>query len=283
MRALQRRLLFLPLLLTLACATTPLDGRERHLLGLRYIGNRYALKQSFDVAPFFRDDSRRLLSRQPPGEVELVVAPSGKAIAPGPKLEVLPAGTRIRVLEVSFPTRLTSFGRPWLTPRERIWVELAVDGRPVSPSYVLLLRPDIATEEEVIREVERLLTPQDLASELAGLSAADQEAVRTRVLAPGMTKRGLELAMGPPYQQKVQGSGADVTEQWMWRTDLGPDRFAHLVNGVVVRVEEETVPVSAASAAPASPASVPQPQPQPPAAAAAAPSTSGTTSLPAVD
>jgi hypothetical protein len=243
--------------LTLACATTAVPKRDRLHVGLRYVGSRFALRQSLDVAPFFRDDSRRLLTPQPPSEVELMVTPRGEAISPGPRLEVLPAGTSVTVVEISFPTPLVAFGRPLFTPRERPWVELAVAGRSLPPTYVLTLRPNVATEEEVVEEIERLLTTNDVAAEVGSLSPADQEAIRTRVVQPGLSKRALELIFGSPLQQRIFGEGADVAEEWTWHTDLGPTRRVHLRNGVVERYEELIRSKATATAAPATASPVP--------------------------
>lgn len=231
------RILTLGFLLASACATTQLSPRDRLHVELRFTNQPRELASSMFVAPFFRDDSRRLLSRQPPDELELLVTPRGKPVLPGEALELLPAGTRVTVVSVGFPTAWEAFSRPLMTPRDRPWVELAVEGRPVSPAYVLVLRPDVASEEEVAAELDKLLTRDDVAAEVLTLPAADQRAVRTRELAPGLTRRGLELAFGTPNLRRIYGDGVGVAEEWIWKSDLDVRRTAFLRDGVVLRVE----------------------------------------------
>lgn len=230
----------LPLLLAMvagACATTPIPSRDQMHVELRYTNQPRQLRASMIVAPFFRDDSRRLLTSQPPDETELLVTPRGKAIAPGDALEILPAGTRVTVMSVSFATRWQSFARPVMTPRERTWVELAVAGRPTQPAFVLALRPDLKTEDEVIAEVERWLTKDDVAAELAALPEADRQLVATRTPAPGVSKRALELAFGEPNRRDVRGEDTSVLEEWMWRSDAGVKRVASLKDGALTKFE----------------------------------------------
>jgi hypothetical protein len=238
MRALPTALFATTVLLLAACATTPLPDRDRLHAELRYTNQPRELKASMFVAPFFRDDSRRLLSLQPPAELELLVTPKGERISPGDPLEILPAGTRVTVVEVGIPTRWKAFARPLMTPADRPWIELAVEGRPVSPSFVLVLRPDLQTEDELAQELDKLLTTDDVASDVRALPAADQLAVRTKQLAPGLTARGLELAFGTPILKKIFGEGSSVAEDWTWKSDANLRRVAHLREGVVVTVDE---------------------------------------------
>lgn len=221
----------------LSCKTHTVTGRERLHLELRYQNLPRQLAMSLHVSPFFRDANRLLLLEDHPDEALLLVNPRGDRIPPGEALEVLPAGTRIRTLRILFPSSLGPIARPLLTPSDRIWVEIAVQGRPARPPYVLVLPPDLDSEEEVVKALDRFLTSSDVASEVAELSEDEQELIKTKELRTGVGARSLELAFGSPALKKIQGKNGLVSEEWSWR---GPEfrRFAFLEDGVVVKVEQ---------------------------------------------
>jgi hypothetical protein len=227
-----------------ACAHTAVPDRDRLHVELGYANAPRQLATSVHVAPFFRDASRRLLSREAPDELALMVTPKGAPILPGRALEVLPAGTRVRVLSVGFPTAWESVARPLMTPRDRVWVELAVDGRPGGPAYVFVLPPSLDSAESVREAIDGLLTREDLAPTLAALSAAERELVRTKILACGVSSKALLLAFGKPYLQRVYGDGVGVAEEWVWQTDT-TRRTAFLRDGVVLRLELPPAPAAA--------------------------------------
>jgi hypothetical protein len=110
------RALVLALFLS-ACATTQVSSRDQLHVDLRTKNQARQLKASVLVTPFFRDASRRLLLMQPPDETELMVTPRNEPISPGNVLEVLPAGTKVRVLAVRFATGWESFSPPPRSPR----------------------------------------------------------------------------------------------------------------------------------------------------------------------
>lgn len=227
-----------------ACAHTAVPERERLHVALGYSNAPRQLATSVWVAPFFRDASRWLLTLDPPAETALLVTPRGEPILPGPALEVLPAGTKVRVVAVGFPTAWEAFSRPLLTPRDRVWVELALDGRPTAPSYVFVLPPAFESGEAVAAAIDGLLTRDDLATEVAALPRADWTLVQSKRLATGVSSRALALAFGKPLMRRVYGDGIGMIEEWVWASDAAR-RTAFLRDGVVTRVDlpERPAPV----------------------------------------
>lgn len=218
-----------------ACAHGPVATRERTHLELRYTNASRQLATSLYAMAFFRDASRRLLAEEPPEEVVLLATPRGQTIPPGELQEILPAGTRVTVLRILFPSGWSAVQRPLLTPTDRIWVELAVEGRPVPPAFVLVLPPDATTEAAVVAEIDRLLSTDKLAQEIAGLSETDRAVIATKTLREGATLRALELAFRKPNLRKIHGDGTTVVEEWTWRGATG-HRTAFLRDGVVERI-----------------------------------------------
>lgn len=223
------------------CASGPPPKRDRLHLELRYTNKPRQLAVSLHAAPFFRDASRRLLTEEHPDHVELIVNPRGETIGPGELLEIFPAGTKVRVLRVLFPSAFGAVGRPLLTPSDRIWVELAIDGRPASPTWVLVLPPDLESESAVVKEVERFVTSESLDTEIAAMSEAEQAVIASKTLAAGVGVRALELAFRKPNLRRIHGDGSHVMEEWTWR-EGAEERVAFLRDGVVERVEVKDAP-----------------------------------------
>lgn len=220
-----------------ACATTLVPSRDRNHVEILLTNQVRQLRSSVVVTPFFRDDSRRLLLKQPPEEVELIVTPRGQPIAPGTVLEVLPAGTRVRVMSVRFPTGWETFSRPLMTPSERPWVEVAIEGRAAKPAYTFVLRPDVRTEDEVVDEIEKWITTTDIAAEVARLPAVDRQVITSREFSPGASRRALELAFGKPLLTRIRGEGTSVLEEWIWRSDASVQRVVYVTDGFANQLE----------------------------------------------
>ena len=240
-------------LLCCACATTAVPGRERDQVNLALTNQVRQLSQSVLVTSFFRDATRRLLLTQPPDEVELVINPRGGRKSPGKVLEVLPAGTPVRILSIDYPTWWTSLTRQLITPSERPWLEVAVEGRTAVPTYVIALRPNLRSADESFDEILRFLTPDDVAGEVARLSESDRRAVQTREVTEGLTMRAVELALGRPNLRDVRGDGSDVIEDWTYRSDAGVRRVLHFRGGVAAGLETVAAADDTAAKAPVKP------------------------------
>ncbi len=212
---------------------------------LRYRNMSFELAQSMFIVPFFDDDSRRLLLRVPPNEEILLETPKGAPILPGAVEGVLPAGTHVTVSKVSFWGGWTQLTRPIVTPRDRPWVEMTVAGHPAQPAFVLVLPPNLASSDAFFEKAAALLTDKPVDQEVASLPAADQEAVRTKKLVPGISARGLELAFGPPLRKDIHGDDTTRLEDWTWRSETMV-RTAHLKDGVVASVDVHAPEAAAA-------------------------------------
>jgi hypothetical protein len=213
----------LPLLLALtACAGNALlPESERVSLQNELTSHARYLKVSFYVTPFFRSDSAWLLTDRSPDETDYLERNDGMPILPGEPLGILPAGTLLRIEDISWPTGLTVAGRELMTPRENPWVYL----RPVEPStpaarlsqgrpFILVLRPDLRTRDEALTEIDRFLSQQDPTPELRNLPMAIVDAVEHKDLAAGMAPEQVQQAWG--YPERIHIDTPKHTQYWTW-------------------------------------------------------------------
>ena len=165
-------LLVLPLLaLATGCASQTLLSAEDRTKLQRDLttgpsSERY-LKASSYLTPFFGDASKRLLTPYPPDEVRLINDTQGNPINPGAVQALMPAGTKVRVLKVEFPTAMVMVERVLYSPRTLPWVYLDVEGAPPGPPVVLVLPPMSKTREDFLAELDRHLLDHDPAPRIA--------------------------------------------------------------------------------------------------------------------
>ncbi|RKG97713.1 hypothetical protein D7Y13_40145 [Corallococcus praedator] len=193
------------------------------------------LRVSSYLTPFFGDASKRLLTPYPPEDVRLLDDTSGRPISPGAIQATVPAGTRVRITKVEFPTAWVVTERVLYTPRSWPWVYVTVEGAPAGEQVVLVLPPNLDRPDAFRTELEKTLTPHSLKDQLAGFSAAVQEAVRTKKLVADMPADALRMAWGPPETVRRSLEGTARNEEWRY---AGERRKAFLTDGRLVRAEE---------------------------------------------
>ncbi|MFL5318013.1 MAG: hypothetical protein ACJ790_00050 [Myxococcaceae bacterium] len=193
------------------------------------------LKLSFYVAPFFGDASKKLLSDVPSEEVRLLNDTKGQPIDPGPVEKIFPAGKRVKVLKVEFPTSWAVTERIVYTPRTQPWVYLAVEGETNDLPYILVLRAGIKTREEFYGELQRYLVHDDPKAKLDGFSPGVREAIAKKEAVAEMPAEALEMAWGYPETKKVTFEEQVRKEEWSWP---GKKRSATVVDGRVSEVKD---------------------------------------------
>lgn len=193
------------------------------------------LRVSAYLTPFFGDGSKRLLTPYPPEDVRLLDDTSGKPISPGAIQATVPAGARVRITKVEFPTAWVVTERLLYTPRSWPWVYLTVEGAPPGEQVVLVLPPNLDRPIDFRTELEKTLSPHPLKDQLDGFSAAVKEAVRTKKLVADMPADAVRMAWGPPETVRRTLEGTAKNEEWRY---AGERRKAFLTDGRLVRAEE---------------------------------------------
>jgi hypothetical protein len=199
------------------------------------------LKASSYITPFFGDASKRLLTPYPPEEVRLLNDTKGNPINPGPVQALAPAGTKVRVLKVEFPTAWVMAERVLYSPRTQPWVYLEVEGVRAGPPVILVLPPMIKSKEDFRAEVDRHLLDQDPAPRLAKFQPRFQEALKQKKVLENMPEAAVEMSWGSPESIRRTLEGQQVKQEWVYP---GSKRRVFITDGLVTRVEEGTPPAT---------------------------------------
>jgi hypothetical protein len=196
-----------------ACAPrASIPNPERERVGRELTGQRRWLRAAANSGPFFGDPTKKLLTEQPPAELELLETTGGARIAPPTPERVLRPGTRVRIQKIEFPTGWIISRRIVMTPRYHPWVFLEVEG--TAQPHVLVLPQKAATFEAVRDEIERLLVTDDPTASFEGLPQEHREAILAKKLVEGMTIRAVEMSWGLPERKRIDRPAR--TEEWTW-------------------------------------------------------------------
>jgi hypothetical protein len=165
--------------------------------------------------------------------VRLLDDTQGENVSPGPVQATVPAGARVRIVDVEFPTAWVVTERILYTPRTHPWVYLRVEGAPPGPPLVLVLPRNLKSAEEFRAELGRYLSERDLGPTLASFSEPVREAIRQKKALVGMPSQALEMSWGPPELIKRNLEGGVRNEEWIYP---GGRRRVFLTEERVIRV-----------------------------------------------
>ena len=249
-------------LLSAACPSyTMLAETDRSAVERAHEGQLLYVKQSLYVGQFYDDVRYKLVHPRRFSELTYLQTVEGDAIPPPPAEGIIPAGTRVRVEKIEWPTGDVVFRRPLYTPRYTTWIYLRIARERGSDVTIerneqhILLIPGGITDAELFNSwFTAALTPEDPNPWLLALPQAQQNGIVTKQAAVGMTYDALTAALGfPDSIARAPGEDGGPTRE----VAVYGAASVILAEGVVqsVRDPKGTVPASApAAAAPPVPA-----------------------------
>jgi hypothetical protein len=209
------RLLACTALAVAAAGCTPITvvpDAERERTHAALEGQARWLRVALAVSPLFGDRSKLLLLDAPPGEVDLLRGTDDRVIPPPAPERILPPGTPVRIEQVEFPTGLVIARRAVMSPRYCPWVYLKIAGE--DRPFVIVLSSASVSADDLVAEVDRVLTPDDPSRALAALPQEQRDAIGRRELVEGMGTRAVEMAWGVP--EKIRLDRPAATAEWSW-------------------------------------------------------------------
>lgn len=230
------------------------DGTQQRIREMRD-GQLLWLKQSMYAGDFWDDDRYRLLSTRPFAEISYLRTPEGDPLPPPPEDAVIPAGTRVRVEQVAFPTGDRVFRRPLYTPRYTTWVFLRVaaargDTRLEHEKRHILLLPAFLNDQESFDAwFEASLTDVDPNPWIRSLPPEQRRGIEQKRAVVGMRYDALTAALGFPDQLSRRavpdGDGTKTVEVAIYGA-----ASVVLEDGVVVRISDPRRAAQPASSEP---------------------------------
>ena len=210
LRPLAATILLAPLLACAPRLAIPESDQARAAGELR--GAHRFLRVAVWAGPFFGDKAMTLVTDRFADELDLLETPSGERVAPPAPERVLPPGTPVTVQELEFPTAMAFTSRAVMTPRYEHWLLFRIAGD--DRIHVLVLSRAGATADDVLGEVDRVLSASDPSPAFKALSPAVRDAVMRKDLVDGMSRQAAAMAWGAPDRIAVDRPAR--TEDWTW-------------------------------------------------------------------
>ncbi|MBI1945933.1 MAG: hypothetical protein HYS27_09565 [Deltaproteobacteria bacterium] len=215
---------------------------DREKLERDHQGQLLFFRHSMYVGQFYDDDRYRLVHDRRFEELTYLRTVEGDPIPPAAADGIIPAGTRVRVERLEWPTGEVVFRRPLYTPRYTTWVVLrvAADRGPEvtverEQRHILLLPGGIVDGESFDLWFDAALSAEDPNPWLLSLPEEQQHAIALKRAVAGMDYDALTAALGFPdtiTRDVVEGSTREVAV-------FGAVSVV-LQDGVVARVSDPT-------------------------------------------
>lgn len=231
-----RRAALLGCLALCSCVTAQiaLPAEQTAHVERRLAGETRYLRDSMFVTPFFGDSTKKLVTAIDPKLVRLLNNPDGSPVSPGAVEGILQVGAVVRISRIEFPSTTAIAERVLFTPRSLAWLYLEVAGPLKTAPHVLVLRPGLRTEDELMSEVDRYLTRDDPTKRVESFSDSAREGITTKTAVIDMPSEALEMAWGPPERKVIALEGDKKRETWSWAEG---QRTATLLDGRVVELK----------------------------------------------
>lgn len=207
---------------------TRVPDEDRARLERELPGRTLYLRHAMYLGDFWSDPHKAFLSDGVPGEIPFLADTEGKPIDPGPARQIVPAGTRVRVIRLELPTSWAVTTRGPLTPRFNPWLLLEVAGLPARPTPTMVLRPNLSSATDVEEELDRYLSKDDPAPVLAAMPPDVVRAIQEKRLVEGMGAEAVAMAWGYPERKTMRPTPSGRHEEWVWP---GGKRSATIVEG----------------------------------------------------
>lgn len=185
---------------------------------------------------FFYDDKRyRLANPKPFEQLHALKTVDGYTILPPPHDDIVPAGTRVRVERIRWPTPGNMCSAPLYTPKRLIWVvvRMALDRGHVTlwreKPYIMLVPDHVRTQTAFMAWFNALFTQANPNPWLDGLPESLRRGIATKQPVVGMDERALRSALGKPDRVETnQAKSAQVRIYNRWRVILRQARVTEV-------------------------------------------------------
>lgn len=221
-------------------------------------GKLFWLQQSMFVGQFYDDDRYDLVDTRRFEETRYLLNAEGDAITPLPAQAVVPAGTRVRVTAVAFPTGDHVFRRPIYTPRYSTWIYLKLarergDVRIERDRPAILLAPSyLQSQAEFDQWFSAVLSEADPNPRIRALPEPVRRGIDEKKPVEGMPYDILTMAMGFPDRVTREEQLRDGVATTVEVAIFGATSVV-IEDGKVVRVSRPALPSPAATPAAALP------------------------------
>jgi hypothetical protein len=157
----------------------------------------------------------RLLTPYPLEDVAAAESPAIQLGSTVPE-KILPVGTRVRLVNLEFPTAAVEARRELGKPRGHAWLQLKAEREPIDRSFVVVLHGAIASADDAISAVEQVVSWEPMEPSIAGYMEPARRAIDEKRIVPGMDTAGVLMSWGWPDEREIVIRDAGREETWTY-------------------------------------------------------------------
>jgi hypothetical protein len=201
---------------------------------------QYWLTISLYSGPFFDDDKLALLDYRPFSAIDDAVTNDGHIFYPPKSSKIIPAGTLIKIVNISYPDDKTMQKRPIYSPRNNIWVyvKVAKERGRVSlfheQTHVMVIPKTITDESQLKGYLSRFLSNKDPNRWILQLESHIQDGIFNKRPIIGMKKEQVIAALGPALKKQFQKEQDFEPAQDIWHYH---DYLIVFIDGAVRKIK----------------------------------------------
>lgn len=201
---------------------------------------QYWLTTSMYAGPFYEDSDLMLIDYRPLNSIDDAKTPDGRIIYPPSAELIIPAGTLVQILKISYPNAQEAQKRPLYSPKDHIWVYLRIAKERGQVSvffekdHILVVPKKVKSKEALKTFLNSLMSKKDPHTWILGARNYIQEGIWLKKPVIGMNKRDLKAALGPPEKIEPQTNDGEEGSFELWRY---PHYFIMLKDGQVIKVK----------------------------------------------
>lgn len=197
------------------------DSAQKHI-NKEVLQTTLWLKQSLYSGQFYDDNRYQLLYPRPFEELKYVKTVDGDFILPPAAKEIIPAGSKVIISKIEWPSAGVIFNRPILSPRNWPWVYLRVarDRGPVTTlrdqTYIMILPENITDEASFNHWKNTYFAKQDPNEWLLSYDKKILSGILHKKPIMGMDYQALTATLGQPNHLKkelITEDGQKITKE----------------------------------------------------------------------
>lgn len=184
---------------------------------------QYWLTISLYAGPFYDDLGLTLIDYRPFSVIDDVKTPDGHIIRPPKEVKIIPAGTLIKLVKISYPDEKNIFKRPIYWPKNNIlvYVKVAKDRGLVTlfreETHVMILPASLSEEAQVKTYLSRFFSTKDPNLWILQTESYIQDGIFTKTPKIGMRKEQVIASLGPAQKKQYQAENDFEPAQEIWR------------------------------------------------------------------
>jgi hypothetical protein len=200
----------------------------------------YWLTTSMYAGPFYDNDKLNLIDYRIFSAIDDAQTIDGYIVYPPKETQTIPAGSLVKILQISYPDDKSVAKRPIYSPRQQIWIYLKVAKERGLVSifhekpYILIIPKSIINKKQLNGYLAKFFSKKNPNEWILTLESHIQDGIFNKKPIVGMKKEQLLATLGPASKKQYKKRSDFREPQEIWHYH---NYFIVMVNNVVKNIK----------------------------------------------